>query len=219
MPRLSQVSKADAHPRAQQLYTYLFGERDPVAEPGTTTGAPGNWWTVMAQLPEMFDHMVDGIAFYRSPDRKLDPFLRELGQIRVGYAQASQFVFSQHCKACREMGMSEEKIQAIPNWSVATCFSDAERAVLAYTDALVLEGGRVSDGVFAAVAEHLDEVEILEFTYITLTYDLHARMTKALKLEFDDVEERIVEIPGGLLDPRAARAQAAAEAQAAASAD
>jgi hypothetical protein len=42
MPRLRQVAKADADPFAQQLYKILFGERDPVKEPGTATGTPGN---------------------------------------------------------------------------------------------------------------------------------------------------------------------------------
>lgn len=42
MPRLRQVAKADADRFAQQLYKILFGERDPVKEPGTATGTPGN---------------------------------------------------------------------------------------------------------------------------------------------------------------------------------
>ena len=85
---------------------------------------------------------------------------------------------------------------SIPNWPVADCFSDVERAVLAYTDCLVLERGRASDGVFGALKKHLDEVEILELTYITCTYMMHAVMSRALKLEFDDIPERVVEIPG-----------------------
>ena len=42
--------------------------------------------------------------------------------------------------------------------------------------------------------EFLSEEEILEFTYITCTYELHATMCRALRLEYDDVDERIVEI-------------------------
>jgi hypothetical protein len=59
---------------------------------------------------------------------------------------------------------------------------------------LVLQGGRVADGTFAALRGHLSEVEIIELTYITCTYELHATMTRALRLEFDDVPERIVEV-------------------------
>ncbi len=207
MPRLRQVPKAEAHEGAQTIFKMLFGDRDPVQSPGTVTGTPGNWWTVFAAVPDAFDHCVQGFAFYRSPKRKLSPKLRELGQTRAGFARGSRFVFSQHCKSCRVVGLSEEQIQAIPAWSVATCFSPAERAVLAYTDCLVLEGGRVPDAVFEALRAELSEIEIIELTYITCTYEMHATMCRALRLEFDDVEDPITEVPlpeGGSMDGMAA---------------
>ena len=45
MPRLRQVPRAEADPFAQQLYQVLFGDRDPVKEPGTATGTtrPPGW--------------------------------------------------------------------------------------------------------------------------------------------------------------------------------
>ena len=195
MPRLRQVPRSEIHERGRPIYDMLFGDRCPVAEPGTATGSPGNWWTVFAGVPDCFDHAVQGFAFYRSPNRKLDPKLRELGQIRAGYARGSRFVFSQHCKASRDVGLTEEQIQAIPSWSVATCFSPLERAVLAYTDCLVLEGGRVPDGVFAALRHDLGDDEILELTYVTCMYEMHATMCRALRLEFDDVDDRVTEVP------------------------
>lgn len=193
MPRLRQVRRADAHELAQTLYTMLFGDRDPVDEPGTETGTPGDWWTVTALVPDLFDHVVGGFAFYRDPKRKLSPVLRELAQTRTGYARGSRFVYSQHVKACRSVGITDERIDAIRAWSVADCFSPLERAVLAYTDALVLEGGRVTDAVFDALRELLSDEEILELTYITCTYDMHATMSRALRLELDDVDDRITE--------------------------
>jgi alkylhydroperoxidase family enzyme len=181
------------------MYDLLFGERDPVAEPGTATGTPGNWWTVFALVPDVFRHAVAGFGLYRSDDRKLDPQLRELGQTRAGYVRGSQFVFSQHCKSCRSVGLSEEKIDAIPAWSSSDAFSAEERAVLAYTDDLVLGGGRVSDATFDCLRSFLSDEEILELTYITCTYDLHATICRALRLEYDDVSERIreIEAPSG----------------------
>ena len=59
--------------------------------------------------------------------------------------------------------------------------------MLAYTDELVLAGGRVADGTFEALRAHLSDEEILELTYVTLTYELHATMCRALRLEYDDV--------------------------------
>lgn len=196
MPRLRQVSRADAAPSARAIYEYVFGDRDPVAEPGGPGGTPGNWWTVFALVPDVLEHAAAGIALYRSPKRLLDPRLRELGMIRTGWTRASQFVYSQHCKSCREVGLTDEQIDAIPSWPTAACFDPAQRAVLAYTDALVLEGGRVPDGTFASLREHLSDEEILELTYITMTYEMHATISRALRLEYDDREDGVVEVPG-----------------------
>ena len=196
MPRLRQVARHETDDAlVLQMYQQLFGDRDPVAEPGTSTGTPGDWWTVFALVPDVFRHSVQGFGLYRSPRRILAPVLRELGQTRAGWARGSQFVFSQHCKSCRTAGMAEEKIQAIPHWSVATCFSPIERAVLAYADALTWDEGCVPDGVFDALREGLSDEEILELTYITAMYAMHAVMSRALRTEFDDRDEPIVEIP------------------------
>lgn len=194
MPRLRQVPRSEAPPEALPLYDLLFGDRDPVAEPGTETGTPGNWWTVFALVPDVFKHAVAGFQLYRSPKRRLDAKLRELGQARAGFARGSQFVFSQHCKAARAVGLSNEQVEAIPHWATADVWTPLERAVLAYTDDLVLSGGRVSDGTFDALRASLSDEEILELTYITCTYELHATMCRALRLEYDDVPERIEEI-------------------------
>ena len=40
----------------------------------------------------------------------------------------------------------------------------------------------------------LSDEEILELTYITAMYEMHAIMSRALRLEYDDVDERVVEI-------------------------
>ena len=194
MPRLGQVPRDDAHPFAQAIYTMIFGERDPVAEPGTASGTPGNWWTVFALVPDAFDHTTAGFQFYRDPNRRLDPMLRELGQTRAGFSVGSQFVFSQHCKAMRDAGFSDEQVAALPAWSVADCWSPVERAVLAYTDCLTLQFGRVPDALFDELQRHLSDEEILELTYITCTYAMHATMSKALRLEYDDVDDRVVEV-------------------------
>ena len=195
MPRLRQVSRSEATSKiVLASYDHLFGDRDPVAEPGTATGTLGNWWTVFALVPDVLEHAADGFALYGSPTRLLPPELRELGQTRAGWLCGSQFVYSQHCKSCRALGMSEEKIAAIRAWQVAECFSPIERALLAYADALVSDGGRVDDAVFDAMRAELSDEQILEFTYITALYDMHATMCRALRLEWDDRDDPIVEV-------------------------
>ena len=195
MPRLKQVSRGEATSEVVlKTYDLLFGERDPVAEPGTSTGTSGDWWTTFALVPDVLEHANRGFALYRSPKRKLDPVLRELAQTRVGWAKSSQFVYSQHCKSLRGLGVTEDRIAAIPNWQVADCYDANERAVLAYADCLALQAGRTPDAVFDALKAFLSDEEILELTYIACLYDMHAVMTKALRLEWDDRDDPMVEV-------------------------
>ena len=196
MPRLRQVPKSEADPKvAQPLYHMVFGERDPTAEPGTATGTPGDWWTVFANSPATLKHAAQGFAYYRSPERKLDPVLRELGQIWAGWATESQFVYSQHCKSLRALGVAEEKITNIPNWQTATCYTAKERLTLAYTDRLVTHGGRAPDALFEELRAEFSDEEILELTYATCLYHMHAIMSRALRTEFDDRDDPITEVP------------------------
>jgi alkylhydroperoxidase family enzyme len=195
MPVLRQVPKAEAKAEiVQRMYRALFGERDPVAEPGTATGTRGDWWTVFALAPDILEHAVAGFGVYRHPDRRIDPVLRELGQTRAGWVKGSQFVFSQHCKSLRGLGVAEDKIAAVPHWQVADVFDDQERAVLAYADCIAGAGGRTPAAVFAKLREFWDDERIFEFTYITALYDMHAVIARALRLEYDDRDDPVVEI-------------------------
>ncbi len=199
MPRLREVPRAEASELVLKFYDQLFGDRDPVKEPGTATGTPGNWWTVFGLVPYIFKHATDHFGmfgmFADKSISQLDPKVRELGILRAGYAQASQFVFSQHCKAARNFGIKDEEIDAIPSWNVSSVFSPKQRAVLGWVDGLILQGGRIPDATFEALKSHLSDEDILELTYHVLGYNLHAICCKALRLEFDDVAERIKEIP------------------------
>ncbi|WP_019928007.1 carboxymuconolactone decarboxylase family protein [Nocardia sp. BMG111209] len=200
MPRLREVPRAEVtDERILFFYDRLFGrDKDPAVDHGTIHATPGDWWTVFAQSPAVFRHAVKGFAVYRNAT--LDPVLRELGQCRAGYARGSQFVFSQHSKQMRSLGVAEEKIAAVPHWQVSAAYSELERAVLAYTDGLVYDGGRVPDEVFAVLKANLSDPEILELTYITTMYDMHATICRALRLEFDDRPELIEEfrVPEGV---------------------
>ena len=195
MPRLRQVRKAEAEaPIVTMMYDYLFEGRDPVAEPGTATGSPGDWWTVFALVPDVLEHAVQGFGLYQSPNRRLAPRLRELAQARAGWAAGSQFVFSQHCKSLRALGVDKDVIESIPHWTAAACYDRPERLVLAYTDCLVFDRGRVPDGLFDALSDQLGDEEILELTYIAALYLQHAVMSRALRTEFDDRAEPVVEV-------------------------
>ena len=72
MPRLRQIPRAEVTSETiLRSYQLLFGERDPVSQPGTATGTRGDWWTVFANSPDVLDHAMRGFGLYRGA-RKLD---------------------------------------------------------------------------------------------------------------------------------------------------
>ena len=51
-----------------------------------------------------------------------------------------------------------------------------------------------TDGLLKDNKDRLSDQAILDFTYITMTYALHAVMSVALRTEFDDRADPIVEV-------------------------
>src|SRR5882672_2585551 len=80
MPRLREIPRDEVpNDFIRRAYDRMFGpDRDPVAEPGTATGTPGNWWTCFANSPEVFHHAVAGFSLYQKSGDRLNPVLRQI---------------------------------------------------------------------------------------------------------------------------------------------
>jgi alkylhydroperoxidase family enzyme len=199
MPRIRQASLSEAHPKAQAYYRKVFGDKDPAVSPGTVTGTPGHWFTSLALRPYIFDHAlglieIRGVLGATSVPTKLDPQAREVALARVGWVVESKFIFSGECKIARMVGLTPEQVAAIPSWSVADVWTPLQRAILAYTDCVVLEHGRVPEAVFGALKAHMPDEDIMELTYHILGTMSQGIFAKALRLEYDDVDDRIAEV-------------------------
>ena len=205
MPRLGQVARDDAAPSVRQHYQRLFGDRDPVAEPGTSTGTTGDWWTVYANVPDQLDAMVDLMRTFRAPERVVTARQRELTLVRTGFLVGSKFVYSQHVKAARNAGISDTEIALLRGgWASSDVLPREDRALLAYVDEFVRGSGRVSDETFEAIRAVLGDVGVIELTIIAGSYAMQAAMARALRLEYDDVDEHVVEVPAPSADGAAA---------------
>jgi alkylhydroperoxidase family enzyme len=193
--RLRQVSLAEASPEIRELYKQFFDDRDPVKEPGTATGTPGDYWTTFALVPDILFNARTSLMMLLQPGRKLPAKLRELAIIRTGIVGDSRFEYSQHLKVARMVGVKEDKLAAIKSWATSDKFSPAERAVMLATDELV---GRnlVEDETFAALKQHLGDDQIMELFYVIGLWRMHGMIVRALHLEYDqDTTARMKEIP------------------------
>ncbi|MGE0822060.1 MAG: carboxymuconolactone decarboxylase family protein [Candidatus Binatia bacterium] len=195
MGRLPQVPKAEAPPEVQEIYRQFFGERDPVAEPGTATGTPGDYWTTFALVPDLLTMARNSLMALLQPGRQLDATLRELAILRTGIVGDSRFEYSQHLKVARMVGLPEEKLAAIKGWKTSDLFTPVERAVMAATDE-ILSLNRVEDETFAALQQHLSAPQILELFVVIGLWRMHGLIVRALHLEYDnDTTARLTEVP------------------------
>jgi alkylhydroperoxidase family enzyme len=195
MGRLRQVTKAEATSEVLEIYQQFFGDRDPVAEPGTATGTPGDYWTTFALVPDLLKMARRDLMGLLQPDRQLDPKLRELAIIRTGIVGDSRFEYSQHLKVARMVGIPEEKLAAIKGWTTSDLFSPVERAVMAAADE-ILARNLVEDETFAALQRHLSDAQILELFVVIGLWRMHGLIVRALHLEYDnDTTARMKEVP------------------------
>jgi alkylhydroperoxidase family enzyme len=200
--RLRQVSKHEASPAVLKIYQELFGDRDPVAQPGTATGTPGDYWTTYALVPEILIASRDSLMGMLQPGRALDARYRELAILRAGIVGDSRFEYSQHMKVARMVGLPEEKLAAIKGWATSDKFDDTERAVMAAADELV---GRnlIEDATFAQLKRHFSDEQIMELVYVIALWRMHGLIVRALHLEYDhDTTARMSEIPAPPLEKK-----------------
>lgn len=193
--RLKQVSLAEASPEVRKIYKDFFGDRDPVAQPGTATGTPGDYWTTFALVPDLLVQARNCLMALLAPGRALEARYRELAILRTGIVGDSRFEYSQHLKVARMVGIPEEKLEAIKGWATSDKFEPAERAVMAATDELV---GRnlVEDATFAALEHHFSDAQIMELFYVIGLWRMHGMIVRALHLEYDnDTTARMQEVP------------------------
>jgi alkylhydroperoxidase family enzyme len=123
------------------------------------------------------------LGSYFLEEGKLDPKLRELAILRVGMDCRAPYEYSQHIAFGRRAGLSDAQIRAVGNPHVGL-FDGREMAVLAFAGELT-SNARVSDVAFDAVAQHLNEEEIVELTLVTSFYNLVSRTLNALEVDID----------------------------------
>lgn len=89
----------------------------------------------------------------------------------------------------RAAGHDDEKLLAVNDWPTDDRFTDIERAVLAYTDAMSVTPAEVTDRIRADLADHLTEQQVVELTHVIAWEHLRARFNRGLGITPDGYNE------------------------------
>jgi len=130
-----------------------------------------------------FLHLARYIRFHS----RLDPRLREMAILQVGYVTRSPYEYSHHIKIGREFGVSDEDIRAIAEETDnrPTNLAPLAKAVLRAAREMTTQAA-VSDQTFAALKQELDNEQLVDLVITISFYTGVVRLLAALQV---DVEE------------------------------
>ncbi|HEY7146795.1 MAG TPA: carboxymuconolactone decarboxylase family protein [Streptosporangiaceae bacterium] len=103
------------------------------------------------------------------------------------------------CSWCLDFGYWETvtnhkvpaaKIRAVPAWRDSDAFTELERLVLSYAEAMTATPPAVSDELVASLREHLTEAQLVELTAVIAVENLRSRMNAALGLTAQGFRDR-----------------------------
>lgn len=147
---------------------------------------PINLLRALANNPDamqVFSH----IGMWIRHELPLDPRLREMAILQVGYVTASSYEFSHHVKIGKSFGVSDDDIEAIIQESEGqpTSLAPVDRAVLRAARDLTLEL-ELADETWTELEEALGRERLMELVLVIAYYNHVVRVLSALKV---DVEE------------------------------
>jgi AhpD family alkylhydroperoxidase len=116
-------------------------------------GAAPTFSKAMAHLDHAATRELDRVDF--------DHRLRELLRLRVSQLNGCAYCVDMHTKTARAVGENDQRLAALTVWQETGFFTDAERAALAFAEAMVrMADNHVPVSEFDAVAEHYSPAEI-----------------------------------------------------------
>ena len=119
-----------------------------------------------APLPKL---MMNWVEFSLGAETSLEPELVKLIQIRASQINGCANFINAHAREARLLGMDDQRIDLLPAWRGARCYSDRERALIGWTEALTrLSEERPEESTLAELRIHFSEEERVAIALIVL---------------------------------------------------
>ena len=173
MARLPYLDKSDLLPEHQDLLARNL-----------------NLYRVLAHSPRAARSLNTLARFIRDGSR-LDPRLRELAILQVGYLTRSAWEFSHHVRIGREVGLTDDEIARIKLGADAPGWSAADAALLRATDDLHREQF-ITEPVWAELARHFQERQRMDMVFTAGQYTQVSMLLNSFGVQLDE---------GQVLDP------------------
>jgi AhpD family alkylhydroperoxidase len=133
-----------------------------------------------ARVPKLFMAIA---ILYGVLDRKrspLEPVLRSLVTVRVSQINWCRFCVDINSATLAKRAGSMEKVEALDHWKESELFTDKEKAVLEYVEAITYTDQQVSDELTQRLQEYFSEDAVVELTGLIAFQNLSSKFNSAL---------------------------------------
>jgi AhpD family alkylhydroperoxidase len=168
MARIQGVSRAKAGPMVGLVYRLgprmmrkLTGR-----EPQTGSGLePMEIWAHQPKMMFGMGRFNQAVRKGRSVDARLKNLLELKGAQMIG----CEFCVDLGSQICRNSGLSDDELLALPRYNESDLFSERERLALDYTVAVMRTPVEVTEVLFDRMREHFSDTQLVEITaHLTL---------------------------------------------------
>lgn len=112
----------------------------------------------------------------------LDHKLIHLLKLRASQINGCAYCIDMHSIDARALGETEQRLYALNAWREAPFFTDAERAALAWIDAVtLLADTHVPDDIYETLRRHYSEAQIVDLTYLAMTINAWNRLSVSMR--------------------------------------
>jgi alkylhydroperoxidase family enzyme len=127
------------------------------------------------------------LARYIRDGSRLDPRLRQLAILQIGYITRSAYEYSHHIRISRDFDVSDDDIRAIADETAGrpTSLDPIARAVLQAARELTRDL-KVSDETFATLKQSLDDERLTDLFITIAYYNGLVRLMAALDIDVED---------------------------------
>ena len=109
----------------------------------------------------------NGLAAVSKHVTSIDEKLCAIVELRVSQINGCVYCVDLHATQARNAGETQQRLDCIAVWHECDFFSAAERAALAWAEAVTLQpNAKASDQTFENLAPHFSEQQIVDLTFI-----------------------------------------------------
>jgi len=129
--------------------------------------------------------------------RKLDTGLKDLATMAAAQTIGCSWCMDFGYWMAVSHGVSAEQIRAVPTWRDSDQFTELERLVLEYAEAMTVTPPAVTDELTAGLRRHLSDAQLVELTAVVAIENLHSRINTALGLTSQGFKDKCELAPAG----------------------